>query len=151
MAKIDRLRHEFVQLLPDQLDEGVLYVSLDYATAAHKCCCGCGREVITPLSPVDWEITYDGETISLSPSIGNWNFPCQSHYWIKRGNVKWARRWTREEIDAGRTRDGKAQSRRFAEPEPANGLAEVAATSQSTEKSPWRTLLSRFRGRRRPE
>jgi len=84
-----RLIHEFVELVPDQLSEGVLYVSLTYNTAVHKCCCGCGNEVITPISPVDWTLGYDGESVTLKPSIGNYSFACRSHYWIRRNRVDW--------------------------------------------------------------
>ena len=35
--------HVFVSTIPDELQEGVIYVSIEFATAAHKCCCGCGR------------------------------------------------------------------------------------------------------------
>jgi hypothetical protein len=75
------------------MEDGVIYVSVDYATAIHKCCCGCGNEVVTPLSPTDWELTFDGKTISLNPSIGNWNFRCQSHYWITKNTVEWCPKW----------------------------------------------------------
>ena len=74
------LKHEFVENFPNELKDGMIYVSIHFATAAHKCCCGCGEEVITPLSPTDWKLTFDGESISLDPSIGNWNFACKSHY-----------------------------------------------------------------------
>lgn len=99
------LTHEFVDYLPAELKEGTIYVSVAFATAAHTCCCGCGNQVITPLSPTDWKLIFDGESISLEPSIGNWNFACQSHYWIRRNRVKWATRWTTAEITAGRSRD----------------------------------------------
>jgi Family of unknown function (DUF6527) len=56
-----RLAHEFVDHIPDVLDPGVLYVSMKYATAAHRCCCGCGLEVVTPFTPTDWKLTFDGE------------------------------------------------------------------------------------------
>ena len=51
--------------------EGRLYVSMTLAVAGHLCCCGCKTEVFTPLSPTDWTLIYDGDTISLDPSIGN--------------------------------------------------------------------------------
>jgi hypothetical protein len=70
---------EFVASIPDRLAEHTLYVSMEYATVAHQCCCGCGLEVVTPLSPTDWKLTYDGVSVSLHPSIGNWSFPCRSH------------------------------------------------------------------------
>jgi len=28
--------------------------------------------------------------VSLAPSIGNWSFPCNSHYWITGNEVRWA-------------------------------------------------------------
>lgn len=101
------LTHQFVDYIPDHLEDGRLYVSMKFATAVHKCVCGCGREVVTPFSPTDWELTFDGRTISLDPSIGNWNYPCQSHYWIKRSRVRWAPKWSRERIAAGRAVDGR--------------------------------------------
>jgi hypothetical protein len=103
------LAHEFVKSIPGKLEERTLYVSMEYATVTHKCCCGCGNEVVTPLTPTDWKLTYDGESISLHPPIGNWNFPCQSHYWIRNSTVKWADQWSREQIEAGRTFDRRAK------------------------------------------
>jgi hypothetical protein len=88
---------KFVEFIPDQLQEGILYISEKYGTVVHKCCCGCGAEVVTPLTPVDWQLKKDRKTVTLFPSIGNWNFPCQSHYWIRRNNVEWARSRARPE------------------------------------------------------
>ena len=99
------LAHEFVRVIPEKLESRKLYVSMDYATAVHKCCCGCGREVVTPLSPTDWKLIYDGMSISLYPSIGNWSFECQSHYWIDRSTVTWAGRWSRKRIETNRAHE----------------------------------------------
>jgi hypothetical protein len=96
------MRHEFVDLVPEVLEEGVLYVCVAHATVVHRCCCGCGNEVVTPLDPKGWSVTYDGRSVSLSPSIGNWSFPCQSHYWIRRDRVQEARRFSAREIAAVR-------------------------------------------------
>lgn len=101
------LQHKFVEFIPDKIEEGVIYISVEYCTAIHKCVCGCGNEVVTPLSPTDWSIEFDGETISLSPSIGNWNFKCQSHYWIRKNKIKMARKWSKDEIEDGRNYDSK--------------------------------------------
>jgi hypothetical protein len=60
---------------------------------------------VTPLSPTDWKLTFDGVSVSLHPSIGNWSLPCRSHYWIDRGKVKWAAQWSDEQIQAGRAND----------------------------------------------
>lgn len=105
---------EFVQAIPNDLDERTLYISIDYATVVHKCCCGCGQEVITPLSPTDWKLIYDGESVSLWPSIGNWNFDCQSHYWVNRSVVKWAGQWSREQIRSNRICDQEIKDRYYA-------------------------------------
>lgn len=102
------LTHEFIESFPDKLEQGKLYVSVEFATAAHLCVCGCGHEVITPLSPADWQLLFDGESISLRPSIGNWSFDCQSHYWIEKNKVRWAPQWTRQEIESGRSNDRRA-------------------------------------------
>jgi Family of unknown function (DUF6527) len=96
------IRHEFVDTIPEHLDDGVVYVSTRYATVVHRCCCGCGAETVTPLSPRDWSLNFDGESISLRPSIGNWSFPCQSHYWIHNNRIRWVRRFDQHEIDAVR-------------------------------------------------
>lgn len=103
------LQHKFVEFIPDRIEDGYLYISMQYCTAIHKCVCGCGNEVVTPLSPTDWRLTFNGKTISLYPSIGNWNFDCQSHYWIKKSKVKHANSWTRNEIDVSRTKANPAK------------------------------------------
>lgn len=95
----------FVDVIPDHLEEGVLYVCERYGTAIHKCCCGCGEEVVTPLSPVDWSIRRAGKTVTLSPSIGNWSFPCRSHYLISNNQVIWAGAFTPRQIKQVKARD----------------------------------------------
>ncbi len=104
-----KMKHEFVEFIPDKLEDGVLYVSITYSTVLHRCCCGCGNEVVTPLSPLDWQLTFDGETISLFPSIGNWSFPCRSHYWIRENEIKWAETWSDEIISIHRQRDARVR------------------------------------------
>jgi Family of unknown function (DUF6527) len=103
------LEHRFVEQLPDLLQDGVLYISMEYATAAHLCCCGCGEEVVTPFTPTDWSMTFDGETISLSPSIGNWNFACRSHYFIRRGRIIESTTWTDKQVETNRRQDRAAK------------------------------------------
>ncbi|HEY1136287.1 MAG TPA: DUF6527 family protein [Xanthomonadaceae bacterium] len=100
--KQSRFRLVEVESFPRPLQEGVVYFSERFNCAAHACACGCGKEVITPISPVQWRISRSTRGVSLSPSIGNWNFACRSHYWITDGRVEWAMDMTREEIQAGR-------------------------------------------------
>lgn len=135
--------HEFVQFLPVMLEEGVLYVSIEFATAVHLCACGCGNRVVTPLSPAEWQLIFDGDSVSLVPSIGNWEFPCRSHYWIKNDRIRWAAAWTDEEIAAGRQRDARDLAMYFAgrkqETEIARAVAETPSSQQRL------TLLHRIR------
>jgi hypothetical protein len=113
MKRQSVLRHEFVEHVPDQLVDGIIYVSISFATVVHRCCCGCGREIVTPLSPTDWQLIFDGAAISLTPSIGNWSLPCRSHYWIVRNRVRWALPWSQREIDTGRAADALAKAHYF--------------------------------------
>lgn len=113
MARDTIFDHEFVEYIPEELKENTIYVSMAFASVAHRCCCGCGSKIVTPLSPNDWEMTFDGETISLYPSIGNWSFECQSHYWIKRSGVDWASQWSQKQIDVGRGKEAAAKKQHF--------------------------------------
>lgn len=133
------LQHQFVKSLPDKLQEGVLYISMDFATAAHKCCCGCGHDVMTPFSPTDWNLIFDGRTVSLYPSVGNWSLACQSHYWIDHGRIKWAAQWTKEQINANRAYDLRAKNRFYDTTKP--GQADAASTAQP---AGFRGLLKRW-------
>lgn len=90
--------HRFVEFMPEKLEEGVIYISLQYALASHRCACGCGEEVVTPLSPHDWQLIFNGETVSLYPSIGNWRFRCRSHYWIDQNRAEWAPSWPADSV-----------------------------------------------------
>lgn len=110
------LQHRFVQYLPETLEPGILYISLEYVTASHLCCCGCGEEVVTPFSPIGWKMTFDGETISLRPSIGNWNLQCRSHYIIDHGRIVVAGPWTDEQIAAEQRRQSDAKAEQFGKP-----------------------------------
>ena len=99
------LTYEFVEFIPAKIQEGKLYISITYATATHKCFCGCEKEVVTPLSPTDWKLIFDGQSVSLNPSIGNWSFDCKSHYWIRRNRIIWSETWSEERIKNGREYD----------------------------------------------
>lgn len=107
MRKNFKIEHEFVDLVPRKLRERTLYISIEFATATHKCFCGCGTEVVTPLSPVGWQLIFDGETVSLSPSVGSWSLDCKSHYWIRRNSVHWAGKMSPEQIAEVRSRDDR--------------------------------------------
>lgn len=137
MRRAATLRHEFVEYIPNTLADGTIYVSVTYATAAHKCCCGCGIEVVTPLSPTDWKLIFDGESVTLDPSVGNWSFACQSHYWITRNRVTWASRMSDEQIYAGRAYDRRAKEAYFVAK---GGPPSVAGGGIKPRRSRWRNF-----------
>jgi hypothetical protein len=88
--RIELFSVEFVSFIPDTLVSGVLYICIEARLVAHLCPCGCGETVFTPLHPTEgWKLTYDGQSVSLSPSIGNFQQACCSHYYIINNCVKW--------------------------------------------------------------
>ena len=103
----------FVEFIPDQIDEGVIYISTRFATASHHCACGCGTLVVTPIRRGGWRLTWDGEDVSLYPSIGNWNLKCRSHYWITNNTVEWASKWNNRQIETSRKREIRAKRRYY--------------------------------------
>ena len=128
MTSVSELRAEFVEYVPERLEACVLYVSKRYATASHLCCCGCGLETVTPLNAAKWRIIEHADSISLSPSIGNWGFPCRSHYIIDRGRVVWAKSFPPSLVAAVRAGDQRD--------------AELLARQQSDPLHPLKTKLS---------
>lgn len=115
MSKASSIRPEFIDRIPKILQDGVIYISEKYSTAAHNCCCGCGIKIVTPLKPGRWSLKVSGERVSIYPSIGNWSSACQSHYWIENNQINWARRYTQSEISANRTSDKLALEEAYAQ------------------------------------
>jgi len=102
------MKHKFVEHIPREIENDTLYISLEFNIAKHKCPCGCGLDVVTKISPARWQLFYDGETITLSPSIGNWNFECKSHYFIRENQVVWAKKFTEKQIETVQNNDKSA-------------------------------------------
>ena len=141
--KLNAIKPEFVPVIPEQLDEGVLYVCEPHRIAIHLCCCGCGEEVVTPLSPAEWHLEHLGTAVSLYPSIGNWSFRCQSHYWIRRNRVIWAGALSAERIAVVQGQDRAAKAAHIAEVNAAKGqeATESAAPGRTSKRTAW----NRFR------
>lgn len=133
---------EFVEAVPEDLEPGHLYISERFRTASHLCACGCGSRVVTPLKPAKWQLTKRGDRVSLSPSIGRWQLPCKSHYWICDNRVVWSRAFSDEEMQAVLERD-------------ARDLHEYHAARRRPRWIPafvhhlWRKLFGNYGGRRR--
>lgn len=140
----------FVEFMPKVLDEGALYVSMTYATASHRCFCGCGMKVVTPLSPTDWRLTFDGDSLSLYPSIGNWSYPCRSHYILRGNRVVWAGPMSDTAVRAVRdadVRDKRRYYRQRLDPQTAPVPSAVLPPAHASARPPgwWRRLLDWFR------
>jgi hypothetical protein len=111
-----RFEHRFVDGAPPTLEPGVVYISIRHKSVLHLCACGCGHEVVTPLAPHRWQLTFDGETVSLEPSVGNSVLPCRSHYFITNNEVDWHRPMTDIGIERARRRDQRAVDAAFGPP-----------------------------------
>ena len=107
-SKVRSMNPRFVELMPPRLEPGLLYISLEYRVTKHLCACGCDQPVALPLHPKQWRFTYDGERVSLEPSVGNDGLACRSHYWICDGRIVWDTPLTLEEGRKGRARDRAA-------------------------------------------
>jgi len=93
-----------------------------------------------PLSPTDWQLYFDGVSVSLTPSIGNWDFQCRSHYFIRHDNVQWARSWSPEEVKAGQELDQRRKEDYFSRTTPAS----PASSGTKPKKSRWQNLKNHF-------
>jgi hypothetical protein len=140
VIRFQRIEHKFVDDIPERPEAGILYVSMRYATALHLCCCGCKREVVTPLAPAQWRLTFDGESVSLHPSVGSWNLPCRSHYVINRGQVIEAPPWSNEEVAFGRARDRRARTAYYTSKE-----RDLGSVTQGTSVPPRKSWLAAVR------
>lgn len=132
MIRVTSLEHRFVRSVPREIEPGILYVSMEYATALHSCCCGCGEQVVTPFTQTDWKMTYDGASVSLTPSIGNWQLPCRSHYFIRHGRVIEAEPWSAAQVKAEKRRDKAAKSRFYGQQAACNSDSDNSNHSPGT-------------------
>ena len=133
--KVDCFRPAFVSDIPDDLDEGVLYLALEYDAMVHLCACGCGCEISTPIGPTDWKIAWDGVGITVRPSVGNGSLRCRSHYVIDAGKVRWYPRMTDLDIAEERTRTARAKG---VHPPPVTPVTTTSATAPvTTPRTPW--------------
>ena len=130
-----QLQPRYSEYIPADLEDGVLYVSLDYATAVHRCACGCGHKVVTPLGPAGWQLVFDG-SVSLRPSIGNGQFPCRSHYFVRNNQVIWVQAMSPQLTRHAQQRDQEAL---------------VAHRAPAARVSTWSRLKAALLGRDLPE
>jgi len=104
-TKLFEISPQFVDRMPEVLENGIFYVCERYSIALHNCCCGCVMEVSTPLSETEYHLGKADGKVSLWPSVGNHDFPCESHYVIEKNKVIWAGKMSRVAIERGRRAD----------------------------------------------
>lgn len=136
--KIARFSPRSMDSFPRPLEEGILYISEKFGMAAHNCACGCGHEVMTPLKPTQWKLKIEqGGAATLYPSIGNWGFPCCSHYWIRGNEVMWSYHMSDAVIRRNRQLDQVAREAFYRQKEAGvsqSQAQEVAQTFAATER-----------------
>jgi hypothetical protein len=115
-VKISTIRPIYVESFPKTLEDGILYVSRQFSSACHRCCCGCGTKIVTPLRSTEYRLTDVRGQLSLYPSVGNWNHPCRSHYVIRNGKVIRAGAMGEAEIEEGRERDEAEKRAYYSQP-----------------------------------
>ncbi len=120
MSRIRQVTFEFVELLPSKLKDGVVYISIEHRTIIHNCCSGCGEQIVNGIGPAEWSLTFDGETISLDPSIGSGALACNSHYWIQKNQIMWAEPLTEKQTRRSQLADRNDIVEHFKESQPRN-------------------------------
>jgi len=90
---------------PDELKTGKFYYSPDFRSSVHLCACGCGSRVVLPIKPAGWQLIQAARSFTISPSVGNREFACRSHYLIEGGRIVWLASMSDREVQASRAQD----------------------------------------------
>ncbi|HXP52195.1 MAG TPA: DUF6527 family protein [Bacteroidia bacterium] len=97
MNRLTEITPKYLDEIPKELEEGVLYISEKYWVAIHLCACGCKDKSVTPLKTIGdsigWTLTKINDKVTLNPSIGNWssekNIGYHAHYFIIENKINW--------------------------------------------------------------
>lgn len=90
--RLDTITTKYLEEISEPIEEGILYISEKYGCAIHLCACGCKQKTVTPLGQNEWILHKNTDsTISLTPSIGNFNGekPYHAHYYITNNKIIW--------------------------------------------------------------
>ena len=87
--KITEIKPVYCETIPQDLEEGKIYISKKFGLAIHLCACGCRGKTVTPLN--QWKLQDNNGSVTLRPSIGNWagEKPYHAHYFITNGKIVW--------------------------------------------------------------
>lgn len=83
-----RYRYRAVERVPKEMEPGVVFHSEEFELAGLLCACGCGHR-ITLLVPDSHQVFDQGGWATVRPSIGVFDAPCRSHFFIRGGQVDW--------------------------------------------------------------
>lgn len=89
--KINELTPEYSEYIPDELEDGKLYISEKFGVAIHLCACGCKVKTVTPIGENEWTLSKNNDMVTLRPSIGNFKGenPYHAHYYITDNKIEW--------------------------------------------------------------
>lgn len=151
--RLKSITPEFVEFIPRELKPGLLYISERFNTASHLCACGCGEKVVTPLSPASWKLEkHSANVVSLNPSIGNWNYACRSHYWIRKNRIEWAAQMSQKQIAYVQKKDLADQAKyvenvnklKSGPSAPSSKSVPAASPNKKSNQSFWQQILRRL-------
>lgn len=83
----------YVKFMPPfkEMKEEKIYISEDFGVTIHRCLCGCGNKTVLPIDCIiggedyGWKLIKEKDgKISFTPSVGNSQLPCKSHYIITK-------------------------------------------------------------------
>jgi hypothetical protein len=80
----------FVEEMTDLYKINHIYISEKYNVSKHICLCGCEEMVVMPLDDGTkwWKLVKEKDgTISFIGSVGNFQYPCKSHYIITKNKA----------------------------------------------------------------
>lgn len=96
MNKLTEITPKYLDEIPNELEEGILYISEGYKVAIHLCACGCKGKTVTPLKTIakiiGWTLTKNQDKVTLNPSIGNFSGEApnyHAHYFIVNNKINW--------------------------------------------------------------
>lgn len=99
--KVDEIKPVLVLELPKSakdMKQGVLYLKQNKEDGTyesfHLCPCGCGEPVYLQYGGKGWDLKLNMEgdelkSVTINPSVGCFDFPCKSHYFIRDNKIIW--------------------------------------------------------------
>ena len=94
MSKLQEITPVFTEELPYKKDMefGKIYISREHEVACFLCPCGCGE--VNHISFIkglrnQWTFIEDKGKVTFRPSIGCFDSPCKSHFFITENHIDW--------------------------------------------------------------